>query len=238
MINSWVAKKGDLRKKEFITTAIKIFTVKGYEKTSINDILKEMKITKGAFYYYFASKEALLNEIVNNLVDDIEITVQKIAARNDLSTFDKLERIFYATNQYRKNNQSAYLQLYELQKKDENAFIARKFLQKALAVTLEQMQVIINQGVAEGIFNTANPREAAELYIRLGSLCKEKVIDTLTNSSNSNDSKRQSEQIKGIITFYQETMERILGAKEGTLDFFQTENGIIDLVQFFDKDKQ
>lgn len=222
MTDSWVAKKGDLRKKEFITTAIKIFTVKGYEKTSINDILKEMKITKGAFYYYFESKEALLQEIVDNLVDEIKKTVQKIAPRDDLSSVDKLERIFYATNQYRKDNQSAYLQLYELQKKDENAFIARKFLQKALSENLEQMQVIINQGVAEGIFNTANPREAAELYIRLASLCKEKMIDALTNSSNINDSKLQFEQINSIISFYQETIERILGAKKGRLDFFQS----------------
>lgn len=219
----WVAKKGDVRKREFIETAIEIFKTKGYEKASINDILKQMNVTKGAFYYYFESKEALLTEIVNKLMQEIQIIVKDLAEKNNLSAVAKLEQLFYATNQYRKDNQSSYYQLYELQKRDENAFIARKFMQKALSMNVEHIQTIINQGIKEGIFETSNPKEMAELYIRLTSLCKEKVADLITDTSFSNDTKIQSEKVKDIIIFYQETLERMLGAKKGTLDFLHKE---------------
>lgn len=231
MTDTWVAKKGDLRKQEFMETAIRIFKTKGYEKTSINDILKEMQITKGAFYYYFDSKEALLEEIVNCLIDDIHLKVKEIVERNDLSTVEKLKQIFLATNQCRQDNQTTYLQLYELQKKDENAFIARKFLQKALSVNLAHIQAIIAKGVAEGVFQTSSPREAAELYIRLAALCKEKMIDTHTDRCCSHDKNLQSEKIKNIITFYQETMEKMLGAKKGIIDFLYNEE-MFDFIDF------
>lgn len=220
MINIWVSKKGDVRKREFIETAIKIFKNKGYEKASINDILKQMNVTKGAFYYYFESKEALLNEIIDNLTQGIQTILNDIMESNELSAVTKLEQIFYATNQYRKDNKSSYHQLYEWQKREENAFIARKFMEKALSVNVGYIQSIINQGIKEGIFETSNPREMAELYIRLTSLCKEKVAGIITDTSFLNDNKAQYENVKDIITFYQETLERMLGAKNGTLGFF------------------
>lgn len=220
----WVAKKGDVRKREFIETAIEIFKTKGYEKASINDILKQMNVTKGSFYYYFESKEALLNEIVNKLVQGIQTIVKNLAERNDLSAVAKLEHIFYATNQYRRENQSSYFQLYELQKRDENAIITRKFMQRALSLNIGYIQNIIDQGIKEGFFETSNSGETAELYIRLTSLCKEKVTNIITDAAFSLDSKLHHEKIKEIITFYQEILERMLGTKKGTLNFLHEEN--------------
>lgn len=48
-----IVKDGGERRKELLDTARRLFISKGYEKTSINDILKEVGIAKGTFYYYF-----------------------------------------------------------------------------------------------------------------------------------------------------------------------------------------
>jgi AcrR family transcriptional regulator len=56
-------KKGDLRKQEIIQTAEALFCRKGYEQTSVQDILDQLKTSKGSFYHHFVSKEALLETI-------------------------------------------------------------------------------------------------------------------------------------------------------------------------------
>lgn len=54
--------------KEHSMIARKLFVEKGYDQTSINDILKIIEIAKGTFYYYFTSKEELLEEIIMQII--------------------------------------------------------------------------------------------------------------------------------------------------------------------------
>ncbi len=49
-------------------TGLELFYTKGYYNTSIDDILKELSLSKGAFYYHFSSKEDFFIEIVQNLL--------------------------------------------------------------------------------------------------------------------------------------------------------------------------
>lgn len=56
-------KKGDLRKQEILRTAECLFCRNGYEQTSIQDILDQLKSSKGSFYHHFVSKEALLETL-------------------------------------------------------------------------------------------------------------------------------------------------------------------------------
>ena len=50
------------------TTGLEVFYQKGYFNTSIDDILKELSLSKGAFYYHFQSKEEYFISIVQNLL--------------------------------------------------------------------------------------------------------------------------------------------------------------------------
>lgn len=49
-------------------TGLELFYKNGYYNTSIDDILKELSLSKGAFYYHFDSKEDFLVQIIQNLV--------------------------------------------------------------------------------------------------------------------------------------------------------------------------
>ena len=46
-----------------LTTASKLFLEKGYEKTSLQDIIRETGLSKGAIYHHFSSKEAIFETI-------------------------------------------------------------------------------------------------------------------------------------------------------------------------------
>ena len=55
--------KGDLMRRRILETAEKMFFERGYTATSIQNLLDELKLSKGGFYHHFASKEAILEEI-------------------------------------------------------------------------------------------------------------------------------------------------------------------------------
>ena len=62
-----------IRRNEFIDTAINLFLTKGYEETSLRDILKELggesALSPSVFYYYFKSKDELRDTCLNVYVD-------------------------------------------------------------------------------------------------------------------------------------------------------------------------
>jgi len=49
-------------------TGLELFYAKGYYNTSVDDILKELSLSKGAFYYHFSSKEDFFLQIIQNLL--------------------------------------------------------------------------------------------------------------------------------------------------------------------------
>ena len=49
-------KKGDLRRQAILDTAEALFFERGYEETSVQDILDAMELSKGGFYHHFESK--------------------------------------------------------------------------------------------------------------------------------------------------------------------------------------
>lgn len=59
-----ISKDPEERKQEIIDTAMRLFSEKGYEKTSISDIAKEMNVAQGLLYRYFPSKEALFDTAI------------------------------------------------------------------------------------------------------------------------------------------------------------------------------
>ena len=56
-----ITKAPEERRQEILDTAMKVFYEKGYEKTSISDIAREMNVAQGLCYRYFSSKEELFD---------------------------------------------------------------------------------------------------------------------------------------------------------------------------------
>lgn len=87
-------------REKILSAALKLFAEKGYETTSVDDVVKRAKVSKGSAYHYFPSKEALLRAVVVNglsafgaLVERVESAQspkEKLAAFINVS-FDLLE---------------------------------------------------------------------------------------------------------------------------------------------------
>lgn len=92
MIKLRITKEPEVRKKEIMNAAKELFIEKGYEKTSVSDIVKKVDVAKGLFYYYFPKKETLLQEIGDEFADEVrmmwyERRKEPVSLRDDLTDY-------------------------------------------------------------------------------------------------------------------------------------------------------
>lgn len=78
-------------KEEITKQSIRLFEQKGFSETSVQDIVEAVGVTKGTFYYYFKSKEALLMEIHLQYINDLLRRQQEIMDK-EFSYQDKLTK--------------------------------------------------------------------------------------------------------------------------------------------------
>ena len=62
-----IVKEAEERRNEILDAAERLFSGKGYNHTTINHILDEVQIAKGTFYYYFKSKEEVMDAIIDRV---------------------------------------------------------------------------------------------------------------------------------------------------------------------------
>ncbi len=144
-----------------ISVAAKLFLEKGYENTSLNDIIKNLGgLTKGAIYSHFKSKEDIYQAVIYQMSASSDDAIEEIIKSDQLNGRQKITLILNKsleaaiTNHkaagridYSKNPKMLYALLLEL--KDE---VAPLFIRP-----------IIEQGIVDGSIKTEYPKELSEL---------------------------------------------------------------------------
>ncbi len=82
-------KKGEKRKKELLRIAYDMFLKQGYENTSVDEIIETAQIAKGTYYYYFQSKEQMLEEVIDMMINSESEMAEQII-RMDISVPEKI----------------------------------------------------------------------------------------------------------------------------------------------------
>ena len=219
-----ILKEYDERKSELLDAAQELFFEKGYEKTSVNTIIKKVGVSKGTFYYYFKSKVDLLDDLVEKRADQLMESWEEIIADENLNGLEKLNMILGS----RENTDTADIELAKLylkvMYKDENILMRHKMLKKWIEAGTIQFARIIEQGVQEGFFNTEFPKETMKLVLMLGSVVKDNMaglIIEILESGGRNEA--PIEKLLREYKVYENAVERILGAKEGSIKMVQRE---------------
>ena len=81
------------RRKEILAVARQLVYTKGYDQMSIQDILDVLKISKGAFYHYFDSKQALLDGLIEQILAESDEVLRPIVESTELSADRKSTRL-------------------------------------------------------------------------------------------------------------------------------------------------
>src|SRR3954470_665082 len=72
--------RGQASRRHLLEIAARLFTERGYEATSITDVLERAKLSRGAFYHHFQSKEALFEAVLEMVEEHVGMTLREAAA--------------------------------------------------------------------------------------------------------------------------------------------------------------
>ena len=199
-----VIKKPDERRNEILDAAERLFTGKGYMKTTINDILQEVGIAKGTFYYYFKSKEEVMDAVSMRYIDLGTEAVKKITEDKSLRGTEKL-RILLTQDITKSENKDEMLEEFH-QAGDAEMH------QRSLLMSIERLTPLITdvvlQGIEEGDFNTPYPREIVELILVSLNIIFDEGLFKWTPEE-------KIQKARGMAYL----MEKSLGAAEGSFDY-------------------
>jgi len=88
-----ISKNPEERKDEIIKTAQKLFIEKGFAETRVSEIVKSINVSQGVFYYYFSSKDEIIDEIIDRYIKQLISSTVEIFQNNQLSALEKLVRM-------------------------------------------------------------------------------------------------------------------------------------------------
>jgi AcrR family transcriptional regulator len=209
-----IVKAPEERRSELIATARQLFYTKGYERTSVNDLVKEVGVAQGTFYYYFESKTAVLEAMVDELIAQAQAILQEVVADETLTAIPKWTRAMQVIGNWKLERKEEMLETLRFVISDENVLLQRKLQMKSAQMAARELAKIIAQGVEEGVFATQFVPESAEMVIALHNTFSESLADLLLHPDKY-DNPMAIAQRK--LSAAQTATERVLGAPSGSL---------------------
>ncbi len=198
-------KEGEVRRREILVAARELFVKKGYEQTSVNDILKIVSIAKGTFYYYFASKEEVLEAIILDIVEEGARRAEKILEDKSIPLVNRIMLAIMAQAPEFEGSDEIKEELHKV----ENAKLEQLYLRAMLKRMTPVLQEPILEGVDRDIFQMEYPTECIESILLLGHM----MFDCDVFEWKMEE---YSRKIQAFLC----NAERMLGAKEGELKEF------------------
>ncbi len=208
-------RKGDLKKQEILHTAEQLFCKKGYEETSVQDILDILRTSKGSFYHHFVSKESLLENMCDERADAAAEQTASVI-REDNTPIQALNLVLSGMMPLDERLLSFLMMLLPVfglpeGKSVQNAY--RASLSRAFTDLLKKQ---LQRGNKDGTFCCTETDITAEICLGLANdvWCR---ISELIIESERNRTAADPSGLLAILTPYRAALERILSAPYGSI---------------------
>jgi AcrR family transcriptional regulator len=215
------------RRNEILDVALQLVYSKGYEKMTIQDLLDQLQISKGAFYHYFDSKADVLQALIERMVvEQMEPLLLSIVQDPHLTALEKLQSYFDTAVSWKTGKKELMLQLTKVWYADENALARQKMMALMVRHVTPLFMQIIHQGTREGVFTTPYPEYASQVIINLVQPLGETFAQMLlSDHSDSVEAMHDDvlQRAETLIAAYNDALERILGAPIGSIHLMDTE---------------
>jgi AcrR family transcriptional regulator len=211
--------KQKAKRNEILDVAAQLIYSKGYEKMTIQDILDQLQISKGAFYHYFESKAAVLEALIERMAAEQAAPILfSIVDDPQLTALEKLHRYFDTSLRWKSARKAFIMELVKVGYSDENALFRQKSFIKMLEYLRAPFTKIIEQGVQERVFSVPYPEITSQVIINLVQSLADRSMEILI--SEKPDSLQRAET---LFAAYSDALERILGAPKGSIQFMSGE---------------
>lgn len=160
--------KSEERRAQLIEVAQSLFFEKGYEDTTMADILAAAGVSKGGFYHHFDSKDALFFGLLEHLVLQYQGALQAIASDSSMSPKDRLIAAIASEGQFlSQSNLGPQIQIIQVFSAEKNLGMAARFDREIRAMIRPIFAQLIEEGCEAGEFEVANAEAAADVIAHL-----------------------------------------------------------------------
>ncbi|MBN1290054.1 MAG: TetR/AcrR family transcriptional regulator [Actinobacteria bacterium] len=152
------------REAELVEAARQLFVENGYDATSVSDIVKAAGVAQGTFYWYFNSKEKVLDAVAERFAGKIFERIKRVAESDELTPDRKIWAIFEAAGSSVEEGGKIVEEFHSPKFSRYHDRIARYFLKRLIPV----LSRVIFEGVEQGVFDTPSPEMAAIFILAPG----------------------------------------------------------------------
>lgn len=205
-------KKGIERRDQIIEAAERLFYEKGYEQTSVQDVLDALSLSKGGFYHYFQSKIELLEAVCRRQsVRDAEEMTAAVARQE--GAVAKLNTLLRYCGLLRADRMEFALLVLRVGYLGGSLQLRACLREGLMEAALPMMREIILEGMAENVFFTRFPDDIGELILQLFA----NITDELAMLIASGAPENQMGDMLTRLETYRCSVETLLGAPFGTI---------------------
>lgn len=157
-----------------LDTATRLFVQKGYERTSIQDIINNLGgLSKGAIYHHFKSKEEILIAVTNKMTEVSNKMLFKIRNAPNMTGKEKLKKLLEDSL-----NRPVHDEIFSAAPniKSSPALVSSILMESVETVAPEYVLPIIKQGIEDGSIRTEYPEELAELIMLVGNVWLDPMV--------------------------------------------------------------
>lgn len=208
-----------MNKKDLILDAM-LDLLKEKSNASISDIAKKAGMAKGGIYYYYSSKDEILDSLIDRSYNEIIENCRKKLQENEVDALSKFRLLFTTYfNQHVTSEIDTYLHL------PQNAELHQKSLGKILTEISPILTDILKQGVEEGIFHCDFVKEYSEIILSVFTFLLDPGIFRWTPNEVYSKLKALADLLErglmlltGSMSFLYELLETFQISKPGIID--------------------
>ena len=197
----------DIKKYEKILDALQqLLEEKSIQHISVSEIASRAGIGKGSIYYYFPSKDAIVDALIERSYEQPLQTAKNLAAQTEVSSFTRMAMLFQAC----RNSSAAFLRQNHSSATSvqDRAFLHQKYLNYLISELKPALTDIISQGIACGEITFDYPAALAEIALIV-------LAVKLDNSLVPSTQAEIENTLKGLISL----LEKGTGLTAGTLEY-------------------
>ena len=179
---------------------------KSIRHISVSEIAEKAGIGKGSIYYYYPSKDAIVDALIRRSYEQPLLTAKSLSSRTDISSFTRMAMLFQAC----RNSSVVFIrQKHRSETSAQDlALLHQKYLNYLVSELKPVLTEIISQGIACGEIHFDYPAALSEIALFV-------LAVKLDNSLVPSTPEEIEDTLKGLISL----LEKGTGVPAGTLDY-------------------
>jgi AcrR family transcriptional regulator len=211
-----IKKAPEERRAQFLDCAADLFFSRGYEATTVDAIIARAGLSKGAFYHYFDSKEALVDALAERVAAQMVRDAEAILADPALDALSRLNAFLEQGRQWKIERAPALSAMFTAILRSENVRLHQRLVATTGRVMLPVLDGIIRQGVREGVFAPPTAGLVAEVLLQLGAGRLEIAVEAMSAAARG-ELDAATTRLEDRLAAEAAVIERLLGVPGGSV---------------------